>query len=241
MANHRRLLWSLGLIVSMGLMAGEASAGSITLNVDLNGTVIFSLSSVAPDQTLTIPVVAVNAALAANGSAYRFTTLGAQSNYTGAADGGSLATNFQVNTSGPGTTTDVLSIDTTQSGFLLPTGPGGTLKSSAGGSFSNATGSVTFSSDYQGVNTTPLVFALAGNNSPYSGFNLTPVGTVPSSYSLSNHFLISIAQVPGASLGGTGTAFLTTTIPEPTSVVMVMTSLPLVLIGMMQYRRSMRS
>jgi len=238
MTKHRGLLWSLGLVATMGLMAGQANAGSITMFIDLDGVNISGpFTSSSPDQTLTVPVAAVNAALAAHGSAYRFTTLGAQSNYTGLSTGGSLQTNFQVNTSGTGTTAQVLSIDTTQSGFLLPTGPGGMVVSTAGGSFNTATGSVSYTSDYQGANTPTLVFPVSGTNSYKGTTGGIPVGSVPSSYELSNHFLISIAKTSSSLLGGTGGVVLTAAVPEPTSVVLFMTSLPLGLIGMVHYRR----
>jgi hypothetical protein len=219
-------------------MSQSAQAGSITLTVDLNGVVIFTASSVPPDQSVAASLVAVNTALGAHGSAYRFTALSAQSNFPGTSMG-SLQSTFQLNTSGAGTTAAVLSIDTTQSGFLNPTGPIGTVVSTAGGSFDSSTGSLSYTSDYQGANTPTLVFPVSGTNS-YSGTTgAIPVGTVPSGYTLSNHFLISLTKGPSSFLGGTGGVSLTA-VPEPSSIVTMMMGLPLpiaIVLGMIRRRR----
>ena len=239
MARHRRLFLGLALSALVGLMGNPAQAGSISLSVDLNGVVIFTATSSAPDQSVSAVLTAVNTALGSHGSAYRFTGLSAQSNYTGSSFG-SLQTTFQLNTSGAGTTAAVLSIDTTQSGFLSPVGPGGTLVSTAGGSFNSATGSLSYTSDFQGANSPTLVFPVSGTNS-YSGTTgLLPIGTIPSGYELSNHFLISLTKSPSAFLGGTGGVVVTNTIPEPSSIVTLMMGMPLPLglvFGLIRRRR----
>ena len=242
MKKHRRLLWSLGLSALMGLMAGETRAGSITLSVDLNGVVIYTATSVAPDQSVQAALGALNTALGAHGSAYRFTGLNAQSNYTGASDG-SLQTGFQLNTSGGGTTAAVLSIDTVQTGFLSPTGKDGMVTSTAGGSFNTATGSLSYTSDYQGANTPTLVFPVAGTASYSSTTGAIPVGTVASGYQLSDHFLISLTKGPAVFLGGTGGVTLTAGVPEPASIVMLLTSMPvpLAFLGLIRLRRKARA
>jgi hypothetical protein len=220
-------------------MANRADAGSITLQVDLNGVVIFTATSVAPDQNVSASLTAVNAALLGHGSAYRFQSLSAQSNYTG--DGiGSLQTSFQLNTGAAGTTAAVLSIDTVQSGFLAPTGPEGMAISTAGGSYNTATGSVSYTSDYQGANTPTLVFPVAGTNS-YSGTTgAIPIGDIPSGYQLSNHFLISLAKGPSDFLGGTGGIVVSAAVPEPASMAMLLTGLPvpLVFMGLLRRRKA---
>jgi len=232
---------SLALSAIMGLMGSQAQAGPISLSVDLNGVVIFTATSVAPDQAVTVAPGVINAALAAHGSAYRFTGLSAQSNYTGAAIG-SLQTTFQLNTGGTGTTAAVLSIDTTQSGFLSPTGPGGTLISTAGGSYNTANGALSYTSDFQGANSPTLVFPIAGTDSFSNTTGTIPIGTIPSGYQLSNHFLISLAQAPNVFLGSTGGVVVTASaVPEPASIVTLLTGMPLplvVVLGLIRRRRS---
>jgi len=244
MQKHRGFILGLALSALVGLMGNQAHATSITLSVDLNGVVIFTATSSAPDQSVAASLVAVNTALGAHGSAYKFTGLSAQSNFTGTSLG-SLQTTFQLNTSGPGSTAAVLSIDTVQSGFLSPTGPGGSVVSTGGGSFSTATGSLSYTSDYQGANTPTLVFPVSGTNS-YSGTTGTvPVGAVPSGYSLSNHFLISLTQGPNTFLGGTGGVVLTAAVvPEPASIVTMLLGMPLPLgmvFALIRRRRLARS
>jgi len=225
MARHRRFFLGLALSALVGLMGQSAQAGSITLSVDLGGVVIFTATSTAPDQSVAAVLTAVNTALGSHGSAYRFTGLSAQSNFTGSTFG-SLQTTFQLNTSGAGTTAAVLSIDTVQSGFLSPLGSGGTAVSTAGGSFSTASGSLSYTSDYQGALTPNLVFPVSGTNS-YSGTTgSVPIGTIPSGYSLSNHFLISLTKGPSVFLGGTG-GVVVTAVPEPASIVPMLLGMPL--------------
>jgi hypothetical protein len=241
MRRHRGFLYGLALMALSGFMANRADAGSISLSVDLNGVVIFTATSTSPNQSVSAVLVTLNDALKSHGSAYQFQSLSANSNFTGGANG-TLQTGFQLNTSGTGTTAAVLSIDTVQSGFLSPTGPDGKLDSSAGGSFGNTTGSLSYTSDYQGANSPTLVFPASGSNGSYSGdTGPVAVGTVPSGYSLSNHFLINIAKSPSTTLGGTGTATLTASIvPEPASVVMMLTGLPvpLVFMGLLRRRKA---
>ena len=244
MQKYWGLLMSLTLSAIVGLMGGSPThAGSITLSVDLNGVVIFTATSTSPDQAVDATLTAVNTALGAHGSAYMFTGLEAQSNYTG--DGfGSLETTFQLNTSGPGTTAAVLSIDTVQSGFLAPVGADGMASSSAGGSFDNTNGSLSYTSNYQGANLPTLVFPIAGVAGSYSGdTGAIPIGTVPSGFELSNHFLISINKTSSSFLGGTGGVVVTAAcaVPEPSSIVILLTGLGLPMFsvfGMIRRHRS---
>ena len=235
MKKHRRLLWSLGLSALLGLMAGNAQAGSITLSVDLGGVVIFTATSVGTDQTVSANLIALNAALTAPGSAYQFQSLSSNSNYTGGATG-FLQTNAQLNTSGGGTTAATLSIDASQDGFLSPTGVNGYLVSSlAANSSSTTSGTTAFTSDFQGTPSPTLTFTAPG---VYSAMT-TPmaVGVIPPSYSLSNHFEINLADPTGSSEGITGTATLTA-IPEPASIVMMLTSMPVPFVVMGLLRRN---
>jgi hypothetical protein len=237
MHKHRGLLMSLALSAVVGVMGSQAHAGSIELSVDLNGVVIFTATSVAPDQSVSAVLTAVNTALGSHGSAYQFTGLSAQSNYQGDAIG-SLQTTFQLNTSGAGTTAAALSIDTTQSGFLNPTGANGSLVSTAGGSFTTATGSLSYTSDYQGASSPTLVFPVSGTNSYSNTTGSIPIGTIPSGFELSNHFLISLTKAPNTFLGGTGGVVVSASVPEPSSIVTLLAGLPLpLLVGFRLIRR----
>jgi hypothetical protein len=230
----RRSLTGLAFVAA-ALIGGQAHAGPISLSIDLNGIVIFTQTSVSPDQSVFASLAAANSALTSQGSAYQFTALSAQSNYTGSAIG-SLQTSFQLNTSGAGTTLDVLSIDTVQTGFLSPTGAGGMAVSTAGGSFLTASGSLSYTSDYQGANTPTLVFPVSGT-SAYSGTTgLIPVGTVPSGFELSNHFLIALSKGDTTFLGGTGGVVLTA-VPEPASVTLMMAGVAVVGLVLPRLRR----
>jgi hypothetical protein len=243
MQKHRGLFMSLALSAIIGLMGSQAQAGSITLSVDLNGVSIYTATSVSPDQNVQAILTTLNTALHAHGSAYFFTGLNAQSNFTGSSVG-SLQTTFQLNTSGGptggGDTSAVLSIDTVQSGFLSPVGPGGTAISTAGGSYSTASGSLSYTSDFQAANTPTLVFPVSGTNSFSGNTGPVPIGSIPSGYQLSNHFLISLNQGPSVFLGGTG-GILVTAVPEPSSIVTMLTGMPLplaVVFGLIRRRRS---
>jgi len=241
MQRHRGL--SLGLVMGalLALTGNPAQATSITLSVDLNGVVIYSTTSSSPDQTVSASTIALNADLAAAGSAYQFSSLSANSNYTGAATG-FLQTTGQLTMIAGGSTSAVLSVDVTQSGFLAPIGPVGTMVSSASGDYVGVpSGTTTYTSDYQSITSAPLTGTASGGSTSFSG--MTPpmaIGAVPSGYSLSNHFLISLTQTVGASEGFAGSV-LVTAVPEPASGVMLLTGMPLplaIVFGLIRRRRA---
>jgi len=240
MARHRRLFLGFALSALVGLMGNPAQAGPITYSVDLGGTTIYG-------PVTTVDIGTINTDLAHAGSIYRFSTSGgsalaATSNFSGGTSA-FLQTTAQVIIVA-GTNTSSLSIDVTQSGFLSPTGINGTLTSSASGTYVNMTGTSTYTSDFQGTNATPLAFTLGGTGS-YSTPNPPPsvsIGAVPSGYELSNHLVLNAAGSPvGASIGLSGEAIVNASaIPEPASVVMLLTGMPLPLamvFGLIRRRR----
>ncbi len=219
MRSHRGLFSALGLgAVMAGLIGSQAHADVITLNVDLNGVAIADFASLAPNQSVTASLVVANTALTAHGSAYQFTALSASSNFSGA-DTGQLVTMFTLNTSGDGTTAAVLSIDVVQQGFLSPVGPGGTAVGTAMGTSTNENGSLSYTGDFQGANLPTLVFPVSGSNSYGATTGDVPIGSIPSGYQISDHFLISLDRTTdNNSLSGTGTTTVSAPVPEPASV-----------------------
>ncbi len=224
-----------------GFMANRAEAGSITLSIDLDGTVLVSAVSSSPNRTVSFDapdIAAANADLAAAGSAYHLSGLSANSNYTGGATG-FLQITGQVAIGVAGNTSLTLSLDATQSGFLAPTGPSGTATTSSSADYAGgATGTSTYTGDFQGTALSPPI-VLSGTGSSTT----TPVGIGPvaSGYSLSSHYVLNLGDVHTASVGVTGsTTVMTSSVPEPASVVMLLTGLPvpLVFMGLLRRRKA---
>ncbi len=246
---------SLALSAIVGLMGTQANAGPITISVYLGAItpldLVQSVSSVPPDQgvSFSIPanpaLAALNIALKAHGTSYEFTSLGASSNYTGSSNG-NLLTSGGLTFISTGNTSQTLYIVTTQSGFLSPTGPGGIMNSSGGINSDNvATGGTgtQYTSTYQSTNSATLTFAsqgvdvskdVSGNAPPQS------IGTIPSSYSLTNTFSINLTKSVGGSLGFHGSV-LVYAVPEPSSLVTMLMGMPLplaVVFGLIRRRLS---
>ncbi len=86
------------------------------------------------------------------------------------------------------------------------------------------------------------MFPVSGTNA-YSGTTgEVPIGTVPTGFSLSNHFLISVAKGPDVFLGGTGGAVVSAaSVPEPSSIVTLLSGMSLPLLGVIGLIRRRRS
>ena len=212
----------------IGLMGNQAHAGSITLSVDLNGVVIYSVTSTSPDDFVNANLTALNHALTQAGSAYQFGPLGATSNYTGSSFA-SLTTTGTVNMTGTtGTTAAVLSVDTTQSGFLSPLSKMYAI-GSASGTYAGATGTMTFTGDVDGTNLRTLDFPFP-NSTPglYAGSTFPPPVsfTLPSGFSLSNHFTFDFAYNPLFLVTLPGSVEVSS-VPEPASIVIFLTGMTL--------------
>ena len=214
---------------------------------NLNGVVIFGpVASVSPDRQIVLTQAqlnTINGTLSSDGSAYRVTSLSAGSNFNGGATG-FLQITAQVAVLGnTGTTALPLSFDATQSGFLSPTGMNGTIHNAEGGSnSSNATGTISYTGDFQGTASPTLVSALGSSGSFSTSNGPTPiVGGVPMGYELSSHIVVNMGDVLTSAAGVTGTTTVTASgVPEPATVVMVLTGLPvpLVLMGMLRRRKA---
>jgi len=245
MRRHRGFLYGLALVALSGLMANRADAGSIELSVDLNGVVIFGpIASVSPDRQIVLTQAqlnTINATLSGDGSNYRVTSLSAGSNFNGGATA-FLQITAQVAVLGTaGSTANPLSFDATQSGFLSPTGMNGTIRNAEGGSnSSNATGTVAYTGDFQGANSPTLSSTLgtSGSFSTSNGPTTIGGGVPPGGYELSSHVVVNMGNVLTSTAGVTGTTtVMANAIPEPATVVMLLTGLPVPLVFMGWLRR----
>jgi hypothetical protein len=66
---HRKVFLGLAMALLLGVMGSQARAASVTISVDLGGTVIYSTPGA-------IDITALNIDLGDAGSAYRFATNG---------------------------------------------------------------------------------------------------------------------------------------------------------------------
>lgn len=245
MKKHRGLFLALALCGLSGLMATSAQAETIMMTVSTDGHT-FSYTGTA--NSLTVATATLNTALKADGSAYQFANLGASSNFPGTtgSNGGSLTTSGGVFVLTSGGKTGDLVITTTESGFTAPTGKNGMLVSTATSNYTNvATGSESYSSSFNttlsGVGTSNS--SGTTSNSPSISIAPKSIGTVASGYSLDNNLKINLTQNTSAQaqLGFSGAAQVTATaVPEPASIVMMLTGmpLPLVILGLIRRRRA---
>jgi len=237
MHRHRGFFFGLALTALLGLTGNQAQAGLITVTVSISGVVIESVTSVSAT-SFTVNSAVLDSKLLTAGSIYTFSGLSVTSNNPGGSPAAFLQTTAQVSEVA-GTNTEPVVITVTQGGFLTPSGAGGVLASSAVGNISPGSGgSSSYVSDYNAI-TAP---AIMQSGTVSSGTSSVPVGTVSSAlgYSLSNTLSIGFTGT-GSSQGITGTASLTTSaIPEPSSVVLFMTGMPLPLalvFGLIRRRR----
>jgi hypothetical protein len=251
MARHRGLSLALGLCALIGLAAREGRAETITITVSTNGATDVLTSSTWSTST-NVNLTALNTFLTSSGSAYQFSNLGATSNWSGTAfpdpNGGALSSSggaFIPSTSTGAT--GALVITVTEGGFLEPVGFGGTLANSATGTYNNEpTGSLSYFNDFNTTASATGSSSSTGStvNSPPITIANTSVGTVASGYSLTNNYSISLTtnSSANATLGFTGGATVTVSsvIPEPASLVLMLTGmpLPLVVLGLLRRRRA---
>jgi len=245
MQRHRGFFLGLAMAALLAVMGNQAQADPVTISVDLGGTVIYSTSGA-------VNITALNTDLRDAGSAYQFATNGLTASSQLQSDGEvALTTTGSIIILSSGSTTPTLSVDVVATGVLAPVGPGGTLASSASGTYSGVTsGTTTFTGDYQATPpTSPIILTPAivgtasGGTTSYGGTNpVQSIGTVPSGFSLSNHFIIGLSQNVGGTEGFSGSVIVSTVVPEPSSVVMLLTGMPLPLamvFGLIRRRRAM--
>jgi hypothetical protein len=237
----------------LALTAIEARAGSLEMLVtETGGPTIPITDNGALDTDPTVGVINVNTTLLNLSLVnYQFTAMGSNSNSPGSSVNGFLSQSAtaQLLIGGTGSVT-VLASDVD---YSLPTGLTRTMNSSASNTFTNATAGNTdaFRSWFNGSNTlaakeTPspllnLVSSAANPNSQGANAADTPV-SLTNPYGLTNEKVITLT---GGSVGGlaqdqyTGsTTVRASVIPEPASMALLLTALPVTLFGAMRRRKA---
>jgi hypothetical protein len=252
MLKNRRLLLSLALSALFSLTGSGAGASPITMTITLGGGASFLVDTVAVTAPTSYSVdaaglAAINSFLSTNGSEYQLFGLSGSSNFPGTATQGQLVVTGELHSVSSGGSDAVLTITERETSFTSPTGPGGTLMSSTSANFTNqpaggghtalsmfnATSTPTYSVLSTGVAVNPGV-----NGGPVS-VGIAPVSTL---YTLANvaRFGLSKPTGPNDIVDSFGvTATIGSIVPEPVSMVMFVTGmpLPLVVVGLLRRRR----
>jgi hypothetical protein len=257
MSKHRGLFLALGLTALIGLTAREAGAASMTLTVSLNGTQIYTVTGT--QQAVSAVTTTLNSDL--SGTGYTFSSLSGASNNTGTSALGFISDSGNLSFT-PGGSGGVLTISVAEAGFTAPVGGGGaTLTSTSTANYSAAqagTDSTTPSYDnYTGMftdstsptpvtATTPLIVlpANGGQADNHTLANSVPIPPYIVPYTLTSTTTIDLTSPAGATSPAndvfTGkTSVVSAAVPEPASIVMMLTGmpLPLVVMGLLRRRR----
>jgi len=244
MVRQRVVFLALGLAALLGLSAPEARAGNVSLTLTWAGGTTGPIDFTSPfaqlgstANALTIDTSVLNAFLAGNGSNLMFSGLSADSNNPGDPTGAVLRETGNAIISGAGGDSSI-SIVATQTDFTSPSGAG-TLIQAASANFTGTTTSTQASSVALDATTTSAptftgpggfdMHAVAANGNP-AGYTLTTtsvISLVGSPTSTSDQFTNKVT-------------FATAAVPEPASLVMMVTGLPLplVVMGLLRRRRA---
>jgi len=261
MVKHRGLLSALGLMALFGLSAPEVNAATMSLTVLLDGSPAYSVTG-ATATSVSAVVSDLNTAL--NGSGYSFSSLSGASNNPGTQGpvGGFISDSGNLSYDPAGGTGGVLTIIVTEDGFTSPASGTGNVLTSAATSNYSGTGAGTTSplaptyQTYLGnfsdssspavTAATPIISQASNGTAQDSHSDSTTVGlglyTVP--YTLSSTTVISMnssTALPSNNVFTGKTSVLASgTVPEPASLVMLVTGmpLPLVVMGLLRRRRA---
>jgi hypothetical protein len=247
MLNRRRLL-SLALSALLGLMASEARAEVISMLITGPGGAILVDTFITGGSTSqiygSVDLAGLNTALAASGYAYQFAALGGSSNWPGTAAQGTLNVSGGVGiVPGVGGGFTSMTLTETEDGYTAPTGPAGVLLSSSTGNFTNqpAGGGHSASSAFN-LFTTPTysVLSTTTDPNPQGGIAGAAGGPLPTLYRLTNS--ITFGLTPSATVvvsDGFSVTATVVTIPEPASLVMFLTGMPvpIAVLGWLRRRR----
>jgi hypothetical protein len=260
MTRHRTGFLALAALV--GLSASSARAEQISMTITLGNGAVFNVDAVATidpsGQGYTVDaagLTVINAFLAANGSEYQFgngitstTALGGSSNFPGDLSQANLVVTGEIHSVGTGfgPLPNILTITETENDFTAPTGTSGRLTSSSSGNFTNqpAGAGHTASSDFNLLNT-PMYTVLSTGTSVNSGVTTGPVSLnvapVPTLFTLSNSITFDLA--PGSLTNnvvdsfGVTAVLMASSVPEPASLVMLLTGMPVPLVIVTWLRR----
>jgi len=254
MGKLRRYLFVLAVSACVGLIAGEVRAAPISMTIDVTGgSIPVDVFATPGATTYTVDaagLLGLNAALAALGSEYRFISLGGSSNFPGDATQGQLVVTGEIHSVGTAGADSFLKLTEVETSFTSPTGASGTLRSSSTGNFTNqpAGGGQTAQSMFNAT-ATPTYTVLSTGPAVNPGINGGPVsvGVAPVStlYTLTNMITFGLAH-PAAtapdivdSFGVTATV-TANAVPEPASLITMLTAfpLPLVVVGLLRRRRA---
>ncbi len=260
MTRHRGLSFACALIAAVALTTSEARAGDLTVvlswtghTLTITGTPFATLTTTASGESLTFNNTPLNAFLEANGSAIQFGSgSGVSDNQPVAtnASGAFLTSNGQVSVdqSNPGST--AMTIDAFKTDWNTPSGATGTLVNSGSATFGHtvAGDTTTYNSWYNNDNS-PDGKLLGAGLQTYTSTGApteSPIGVPPNSttagispfvtpFSLTNETVITLTK--SGSNAETANYQLQTTvstsvIPEPASVVIVVSALPLLALGL---------
>jgi len=245
MQRHRGLFLGLAMAALLAVMGNQAHAANVTISVDLGGTVIYT----APVNGA-VNINALNTDLTNAGSSYQFAANGLTATATGTATTSGLSTagTVTVSATNGGSTSPTLSVDVVETGILSPTGTGSLVGSASTTYTQVPSGSTSFTGDYNTTTLTPtFTLAASGTNSGGATFPSQGIGAVAAGYTLSNHFVISLSPATATSSGTdsfAGGVVVTATggvVPEPASVVMLLTGMPLplaIVFGLIRRRRA---
>lgn len=263
MKTHRARLLVLGLVALMGLMASEARAATLTLNVyagsGTGGTLIDSFTTGTSQSINLTPTQLglLNTDLAGAGfSAYSFVGLQGSSNNPGSPikNEGFVKVSGQLTaTTGSGAGSPI-TVTLSEGGFTVPSSMagnklinGGTASYSGnvpGASASNTITQAFFSDSGSPTYTTSTssVALPSTGNSPDQpvGGSSAMLGAYVAPYTLTTSAVLSLTETPGgtgAANGFSATAQAQGVVPEPASIVMMLTGMPLPLVVMGLLRR----
>ncbi|MHB1562221.1 MAG: PEP-CTERM sorting domain-containing protein [Isosphaeraceae bacterium] len=251
MKKHRGLFLAFGLLGLLGMLPQAADAGTITMTISWSGGSITIKPGTAFAQTgssntqLTVNTSALNNTLKTDHVNLSFSGLGASTQNGSLAypTSGLLSENGTIAYAANGGTINTVSISTSLSGFTAPTGTG-TIDSSTTVNMqqTNAGDSQGASTSYNNSTVTtfsPYTSTGSTNQTPAFTPVMKSVGTVASGYELDNSATIKLTA--GQDQFSVATQLTAQSVPEPTSIILMLTSMPLPLVVMGLIRRRRRA